>query len=118
LTFSAYGSGPKRPGPILFQACASRRFIVKSISRGQRGEGAGAVAPNVTRPSSDVCFPGVKRTLSEHGTLSMTQFLFDMNQTQSFRLQLSSMAHMVGDRLRSTNQLIQMEISTDKVSVG
>jgi hypothetical protein len=49
---------------------------------------------------------------------AMTQFLFDMNQTQNFRLQLSSMAHMVGDRLRSTNQLIQMEISTDKVSVG
>jgi CRP-like cAMP-binding protein len=29
-----------------------------------------------------------------------------------------ALAHMVGDRLRSTNRLIQMEISTDKVSVG
>jgi CRP-like cAMP-binding protein len=29
-----------------------------------------------------------------------------------------ALAHMVADRLRSTNQLIQMEISTDKVSVG
>jgi CRP/FNR family transcriptional regulator, cyclic AMP receptor protein len=29
-----------------------------------------------------------------------------------------ALAHMVGDRLRSNNQLMQMEISTDKVSVG
>ena len=28
---------------------------------------------------------------------AITEFLFDMNQTQSFRLQLSSMARMVGD---------------------
>jgi CRP/FNR family transcriptional regulator, cyclic AMP receptor protein len=29
-----------------------------------------------------------------------------------------ALAHMVGDRLRSTNQLIQRDISTDKVSVA
>ena len=101
-------------GKVAVEMCCGNYTTTLAIL--ERGEFFGEMALLDEAPRS-----ANARSLEQTSTLSLyrndlSQLIQRDPQTacQIYR----ALAHMVGDRLRSTNQLMQMEISTDKVSVG
>jgi len=101
-------------GKVAVEMCRGNYTTTLAIL--ERGEFFGEMALLDEAPRS-----ANARSLEQTSTLSL--YRNDLSQLiqrdpQTAYQIYRALAHMVGDRLRSTNQLMQMEISTDKVSVG